>query len=97
MTLLAAIESHAQRRRERIQHERRVVRRLEDSAERLRRRERPTIDDVIATIEEIAMNDKYFTEEQREWLKKRREAVGMTGSGRSKPNGRSSLPQYARK
>src|SRR5512132_1222986 len=64
-TLLAAIESHAQRMRDRIERERRIVRRLEDTAARLRRRQRPGIDDVIRTIEEIAMTEKYFTEAAR--------------------------------
>lgn len=75
VTLLAAIESHAQRMRDRIQRERRVLGRLEDTAEKLGRKQRPTIDDVIRTIEEITMTDKYFTEEQRDWMKKRGESV----------------------
>jgi hypothetical protein len=62
--------------RDRIERERGIVRRLEGTAERLRRRERPGIDDVIRTIEEIAMTDKYFTDEQRDWLRTRAGTVG---------------------
>lgn len=75
-TLLAAIEAHTQRLRDRIEAERRVLRRLERTAEALRRNQKPTVDDVIRMVEEIAMTDKYFTEEQREWMMRRAATVG---------------------
>ncbi|OFW10949.1 MAG: hypothetical protein A3H96_25065 [Acidobacteria bacterium RIFCSPLOWO2_02_FULL_67_36] len=75
-SLLQTIEFHAGRTRERIERERRLCRRLEETAELLRRRSRVTIDTIVETIEELTMFDKYFTEDQRGWLKERRVVVG---------------------
>jgi MerR family transcriptional regulator, thiopeptide resistance regulator len=75
-TLRGAIEAHARRLRDRIDGERRLLRRLERTAETLRRKQKPTIDDVIRTVEAITMMDEYFTDEQREWMKERRVTVG---------------------
>lgn len=75
-SLLETIAFHARRTRARIEAERRICRRLEETAALLRRRCRVTIDTIVETIEELTVFDKYFSEEQREWMKQRREVVG---------------------
>lgn len=71
-TLLDTIELHARRLRERIAEQRRLCDRLEATAARLRSPHPLTIDEIVETIERTAMTDKYFTDEQREFLAKRR-------------------------
>jgi DNA-binding transcriptional MerR regulator len=75
-TLLGTIERHVRRVQERIAREHRLCRRLEETAGRLRERQRPTIDEIVRTIEEVAMSEKYFTPEQQDWMKQRGEVVG---------------------
>ena len=75
-TLLRTIEQHVARLHVRIEQERRLCGRLEETAIRLRRRELPTLDEIIHTIEGVTMSDKYFTPDQQEWMKQRRESVG---------------------
>jgi DNA-binding transcriptional MerR regulator len=75
-TLLSTIDAHVGRLRQRIEHERRLCRRLEETAERLRKRQKPSVDEIVETIEGVTMSERYFTPEQREWIAERREVVG---------------------
>lgn len=66
--------------RERIEQEMarlaRLRNRLERLADRLEQSEAPTVDEVIAAIEEMSMIEKYYTPEQLARLTKRAEEVG---------------------
>jgi DNA-binding transcriptional MerR regulator len=75
-TLLRTIEEHTRRLHRRIEREQALCRRLEATALRLRRREMPTIDEILQIIVEVAVSEKYFTPEQRDWIKRRAEEVG---------------------
>jgi MerR family transcriptional regulator, thiopeptide resistance regulator len=75
-TLLGTIELHARRLQARIERERALCRRLEETARRLRRRRPPTLDEIVNTIEVVTLTDKYFTPEQQDWIKRRAEEVG---------------------
>jgi DNA-binding transcriptional MerR regulator len=75
-TLLGTIEQHITRLQARIEQDRRLCSRLEETAARLRKRQRPTLEEIVDIIEGVTMSDKYFTPEQREWMKARGEAVG---------------------
>jgi DNA-binding transcriptional MerR regulator len=75
-TLLRTIETHVSRLRTRIEQEQRVCARLEETAARLRKRRTPTIEEIVRTIEEVTMSEKYFTPEQVEWMRERRAVVG---------------------
>jgi MerR family transcriptional regulator, thiopeptide resistance regulator len=77
-TLLRTIETHVSKLRTRIEQERRVCTRLEETAARLRKRRTPTIEEIVRTIEEVTMSEKYFTPEQVEWMRERRAVVGET-------------------
>jgi DNA-binding transcriptional MerR regulator len=76
LTPLGVIEMHLGRVREQIELQRQLAKRLEDIAELLRAAGTPSADDLIRTIEGMTMFEKYFSEEQREALKKRRETLG---------------------
>ena len=75
-TLLATIEQHVARLHARMAQERRLCRRLEQTSGRLRLRQKPTIEEIVQTIEGVIMSEKYFTPEQMEWMKERRTVVG---------------------
>jgi len=75
-TLLVTIEQHIRRLQQRIDHQRRLCLRLEETAVRLRRRQVPTVEEIVQTIEGVTMSEKYFTPEQREWMTQRRDVVG---------------------
>jgi DNA-binding transcriptional MerR regulator len=75
-TLLRTIDTHVTRLRTRIEQERRVCSRLEETAARLRKRKTPTIEEILRTIEDVTMTEKYFTPEQAEWMRERRAVVG---------------------
>ena len=75
-TLLRTIEHHAHQLQRRIEREKALCRRLERAALNLRRRERPTVDEILDTIVEVGMTEKYFTPEQQDWVKRRAEEVG---------------------
>jgi hypothetical protein len=74
--LLQSIDRHIRGLRRRIEHEAQLCRRLEETAARLRRRQKPSIDEIVHTIEGVVMSEKYFTPEQQEWVKARRGEVG---------------------
>ena len=74
-TLLDTIALHARRLRQHLAEQRRLCDRLEAIAERLRSPHPPTVDDIVDTIERTTMTDKYFTDEQHEFLAKRRTEV----------------------
>jgi DNA-binding transcriptional MerR regulator len=67
-TLLRTIEEHTRQLHRRIEREQALCRRLEATM--------PTVDDILQIIVEVAVSEKYFTPEQREWLQRRAEQVG---------------------
>ena len=67
-TLLEVLELHAARLRGRLEHERRLLHRLEAIASQLRAAERLSTEDLIQTIEVTTMFEKYYTPEQLEQL-----------------------------
>ena len=70
------IELHISRLREQIETERRLCNRLEAIAESLRSSRDVSVEEVIQTIEEITMLEKYYTPEQLEELKERGQQIG---------------------
>jgi DNA-binding transcriptional MerR regulator len=76
LTPLGVIEMHLSRVREEIELQRQLAARLEQIAERLRAAETPSAEELMKTIEGMTMFEKYFSEEQREALRKRREEFG---------------------
>lgn len=78
-SLLAVLDLHVARLRERLEHERRLCDRLEAVARQLRAAEQVSTDDLLKTIEVTAMFEQYYTPEQLEQLKQRREALGPEG------------------
>ena len=75
-TLLGTIEQHVGRLHARIEQERLLCRRLEQTSERLRKRQKPTVEEIVQAIQGVMMSEKYFTPEQQEWMKARGEVVG---------------------
>lgn len=73
---LAVIELHLERLRDQLEATRRLSARLERIAERLRTAEEVSVDDLLMTIEDTLMYEKYYTPEQLEKLAARREEVG---------------------
>ncbi len=78
-SLLKVLELHVARLRERLEHERRQLDRLESVARQLRADERLSTDDLLQTIEVTTMFEKYYTPEQMKQLEARREALGPEG------------------
>jgi DNA-binding transcriptional MerR regulator len=76
LTPLGVIEMHLGRVREEIELQRQLAARLEQIAERLRAAETPSAEELMKTIEGMTMFEKYFSEEQRETLRKRRQTLG---------------------
>jgi DNA-binding transcriptional MerR regulator len=74
--LLQVIEMHLNRVREEIAMQEQLCDRLEAIAQRLRRAEELSVTELMQTMETMGRMEKYYTPEQREWLKERREAVG---------------------
>jgi MerR family transcriptional regulator, thiopeptide resistance regulator len=74
---------HVARLRERIARERRLCRRLEDLAARLREAEAVSADEFIAMIREMTMIENYYTPEQLEALKARGAQLGEEGMRRA--------------
>jgi hypothetical protein len=70
------VELHLERVREQIRHQQRLCERLEEIASRLRAAETVSADELIQTIEAMTMFEKYYTPEQMEELRQRREQVG---------------------
>jgi DNA-binding transcriptional MerR regulator len=75
-TLLGVIESHLARLDEQIAEQQRLLRQLQSVAAALRAREHVSVDTLIETIEATNMLNKYYTEEQLEQLRQRREEFG---------------------
>jgi DNA-binding transcriptional MerR regulator len=73
---LALMETHLCRLREQIEVQRRLCERLESIAARLRSAEMVSVEDLLQTIEDMTMFEKYYTPEQLEQLKARGEQVG---------------------
>lgn len=70
------IRLHLQRVRQQADELTRVADRLTALADALDRAEALSADDFLTTIEELTMFEKYYTPEQMEYLKARKEAVG---------------------
>jgi DNA-binding transcriptional MerR regulator len=78
MSPLQVVQLHADRLREQVRSQQRLVERLDALAEGLRTAETVSADQLIQTIEEITMFEKYYTQEQMDYLAQRREQVGET-------------------
>ena len=76
-SLQRVIELHIGRLKQRISQQRKLCRRLEAIAERLRASEEVSSQELIQTIEEMTMIEKYFSDEQRDQLKARAAVVGQ--------------------
>lgn len=81
-SLLAVLDLHVARLRERLEHERRLCDRLETVARQLRAAERVSTDALLQTIEVTTMFEQYYTSEQLEQLKTRRDTLGPEGMAR---------------
>lgn len=73
---LTLMETHLCRLREQIDVQRRLCERLESIAARLRSAEMVSVEDLLQTIEDMNMFEKYYTPEQLEQLKERSRQVG---------------------
>jgi DNA-binding transcriptional MerR regulator len=73
---LEVIDAHVARLREQVELQRRLCERLEALAGQLRAAGAVSADDFLETIEVMTMMEKYFTPEQVELIKARREEVG---------------------
>ena len=76
MSALQVVQLHAERLRQQVQSQQRLVERLDALAEGLRSAETVSAEQLIQTIEEITMFEKYYTPEQLDYLVQRREQVG---------------------
>jgi MerR family transcriptional regulator, thiopeptide resistance regulator len=74
--LLRVIEMHLAGLREQIALQAQLCDRLEVIARGLQRAEQPSVTDLLHTMEVMNRMEKYYTPEQQEWLKQRRETVG---------------------
>lgn len=75
-TLQRVVEMHLERMREQIEVQRKLCSRLERLATHLRAAEEVPIEEILKTIEETTMVDQYFTPDQMEALRQRRETLG---------------------
>jgi DNA-binding transcriptional MerR regulator len=73
---LEVISLHISRLREQVEMQRRLSERLDAIAAHLRAAGEVSADDFLTTIEEMTMIESYYTPEQMEFLKKRKEQVG---------------------
>src|SRR5262245_52888790 len=73
---LEVIELHLARLREQIESQRRLCARLEAIADRLRTAGEVSADEFLRTIEEMTMIETYFTPEQFQSIRQRREELG---------------------
>jgi len=76
LSALQVLDLHINRLREQIDAQQSLCTRLESVSGLLRARESVSMDEFLNTIEAIQMYDKYYTTEELEQLKKRREEVG---------------------
>lgn len=75
-SLLETIELQRTRLGEQITALETLQQRLDDIARLLQHGEAVTTDTLVTTMEAMRMVEKYYSEEQLEWLRKRREEVG---------------------
>ena len=73
---LSLMEMHLARLRQQIDAQHRLCERLESIAARLRAAETVSVEELLQTIEDMNMFEKYYTPEQLEQLKARKEQVG---------------------
>lgn len=73
---LELIELHLTQLRGQMEVQRRLCERLESIAERLRSTEAVSVEDLLQTVEDMNVFEKYYTPEQLEQLKERRGQVG---------------------
>lgn len=73
---LSLIDRHLARLREQIEVQRRLCERLASIAANLRAAEKVSVEDLLQTIEDMTMFEKYYTPEQLEALKQRRIQAG---------------------
>jgi DNA-binding transcriptional MerR regulator len=73
---LEVIRRHLARTREQIELQHKLSERLEAIAAHFRMAEEVSADEFLQAIEAMMMTEKYFTPEQQELIKSRREAVG---------------------
>jgi MerR family transcriptional regulator, thiopeptide resistance regulator len=73
---LEVIDLHVARLREQIEMQRKLCGRLEALADHLRAAGEVSADEFLRTIEEMTMIEKYFTPEQLERIRQRREELG---------------------
>src|SRR5262245_15813735 len=76
LSALQVLELHITRLREQIDAQQSLCQRLEGVIGLLRARESVSMDEFLNTIEAIQMYEKYYTPEELEQLKQRREQVG---------------------
>jgi len=74
--VLWVIEMQIARIREQIRLQQQLQSQLELIAERLRRNGVAPVEELLRTMEMMNMANQYYSEEQLEWLRKRREEVG---------------------
>lgn len=74
--LSGVLERHIHALRDQVARAEILRGKLESMAARLRAGDRPTIDDLLSTIKETAMYEKYFTAEQAQKLKDHHRALG---------------------
>ena len=75
-SLLATLQRRLQQLRERVAQQHRLLGRLEAMARDLATGEPASGEDLLSILETLAMFEKYYSEEQREQLAARREAIG---------------------
>jgi DNA-binding transcriptional MerR regulator len=73
---LEVIRLHLARLREQIELQRKLCERLEAIAASFRTAEEVSADEFLQAMEVMTMIEKYFTPEQHEWIKSRREEAG---------------------
>jgi MerR family transcriptional regulator, thiopeptide resistance regulator len=73
---LSLIEMHLAGLREQLDVQRRLCERLEFIAARLRGAETVSVEDSLQTIEDMTMFERYYTSEQLEQLKTRKQQIG---------------------
>lgn len=73
----AAVAGHLEEVDRRIDRERRIRARLARILDALDRTGRTTVDDLMGTMEAMAMHERYFTEEQQAALARRAEDLGQ--------------------
>ncbi len=73
---VAVVEMHLARLREQLAAQQRLCQRLQDLAQGLRAANEPSVDLFLQVLEGMTMIENYYTPEQLETLRQRREALG---------------------